>query len=39
MGDGGEGGAGLWGEEAEEEEPLPDFGAFDVDAIVAELLS
>jgi len=39
MDDGGEGGAGLWGEEAEEEEPLPDLGAFDMDAIIAELLS
>jgi len=39
MDDGGEGGAGLWGEEAEEEEPLTDLGAFDVDAIIAELLS
>ena len=33
MGDGSEGGAGLWGEKAEEEDPLPDLGAFDVDAI------
>ena len=39
MGDGGEGGAGLWGEEAEEEEPRPDLGAFGVDATVSELLS
>jgi len=39
MRDGGEGGAGLRVEESEEEEPLPDLGAFDVDSIVAELLS
>jgi len=33
----GDDGDGLW--EEEEEEPLPDLGAWDVDAIVAELLS
>ena len=37
VGGAGDDGDGLW--EEEEEEPLPDLGAWDVDAIVAELLS